>query len=112
MLSIHVQYGDLVKIEFHEFQEYGPQINASPAKLCIRRSDTEVGMAAEYHLAGRLGKLWALHVFGRKMAQSKGRFRRSDGMTWHNDKTEERAFFEKNSSLLAKTHAKHGGVDV
>ena len=41
---------EMSKVEFHEFQEYGPQNNASPAKLCIRRSDTEVGMAAEYHL--------------------------------------------------------------
>ena len=43
------------KVEFHEFQEYGPQNNASPAKLCVRRSDTEVGMVTACHLGGRLG---------------------------------------------------------
>jgi len=49
---------EMPKVKFHEFQEYGPQNNASPAKLYIRRSDTEVGMAAEYHLGGlRLGKV-------------------------------------------------------
>ena len=49
---------EMPKVEFHEFQEYGPQNNASLAKLCIRRSDAEVGMAAEYHLGGlRLGKI-------------------------------------------------------
>ena len=65
---------------------YCSQNKAPRAKLCIRRSDTEVGMVAAHHRAGHLGTLWALHVFGRKMAQSKGRFRRSDGMTWHYDK--------------------------
>jgi hypothetical protein len=48
----------LLKNDFCEFQQYGPQNNASRAKLCIRRSDTEVGMVAEHHLGGlRLGKV-------------------------------------------------------
>ena len=46
------------EIDFREFQEYETQNNASPAKLCIRRSDTEVGMVAAHHLGGlRLGKV-------------------------------------------------------
>jgi hypothetical protein len=46
---------DMPKVEFREFQEYELQNNASRAKLCIRRSDTEVGMVAVYHLGGLLG---------------------------------------------------------
>ena len=46
---------NLLKIKFHEFQEYEPQNNASHTKLYIRRSDTEVGMVAACHLGGLLG---------------------------------------------------------
>ena len=48
----------LLNIEFCEFEEYEHQNNASPAKLHIRRSNTEVGMVAAHHLGGlRLGKV-------------------------------------------------------
>ena len=43
------------EIDFREFQEYGPQNNASQAKMYIRRSNTEVGVVAAYHLGGLLG---------------------------------------------------------
>ena len=46
---------DMPKVEFREFQEHEPQNNASHTKLYIRRGDTEVGMVAAHHLAGRLG---------------------------------------------------------
>jgi hypothetical protein len=54
---IEVDFGQvhLLEIDFHEFQEYEPQNNVSRAKLCIRRSDTEVGMVAAHHLWGLLG---------------------------------------------------------
>ena len=40
------------EIDFHEFQVYEPQNNASRAKLYIRRSDTEVGMVDANRLGG------------------------------------------------------------
>ena len=46
---------NLLKIDFREFQEYGPQNNASSAKLFVRKIDAEAGMVAEYHLGGLLG---------------------------------------------------------
>ena len=57
---MEVDFGlpNLVEIDFCEFEECDPQNNASQAKLCIRRSDTEVGMVAAHHLGGlRLGKV-------------------------------------------------------
>jgi len=49
---------NLLKVEFHEFQEYEPRNNAPLSKLCIRRSDTEAGMVTACHLGGlRLGKV-------------------------------------------------------
>jgi len=57
---MEVDFGlpNLVEIDFCEFEEFDPQNNASQAKLCIRRSDTEVGMVAAHHLGGlRLGKV-------------------------------------------------------
>jgi hypothetical protein len=57
---VEVDFGlpNLVEIDFCEFEEYEPQKNASRAKLCIRRSDTEVGVVAAHHLGGlRLGKV-------------------------------------------------------
>ena len=48
------------KVEFREFQECEFQNNASRAKTHMRRSDTEVGMVAAYHLCGRYGHIMLL----------------------------------------------------
>ena len=46
---------NLLKIKFHEFQEYEPQNKAPQAKLYIRRIGVEVGVGAAHHLGGLLG---------------------------------------------------------
>ena len=61
---------DMPKVEFREFQEYEPQNDASRANLHTRRSDTEVGMVAAYHLAGRPGAGCWLRPFGLENATS------------------------------------------
>ena len=67
---IEVDFGrvHLLEIEFREFHEHQAQNGAPQAKLHIRRSDSEVGMVAAFHLGVRYGAKVSKHgwedVFG------------------------------------------------
>ena len=48
----------VLKVVFHEFRECEAQTKVSLGKEHIRRRDTGVCMAFEYHVGGYLGTLW------------------------------------------------------
>lgn len=55
LLEAHFGRGHLQIFDFYEFQEYEARNEASRAKICVRRTDAEIGVVAAHHLDGLLG---------------------------------------------------------
>jgi len=55
LLEAHFDRRHLQIFDFCEFQEYEARNEASRAKICVRRTDAEIGVVAAHHLGGLLG---------------------------------------------------------